>query len=372
MCECVTQPRRVEELAAAWNHLAERSPGAHVYQAHAWVSAWIRHMPEGKPLVYVAFRGSRLTAALPLCRHGMGVGPFSLRTLRIVSDNADFCDVLRDPDYPQDLDALWSHALARRDWDLVDLRCVPPASHLARLARAVAPPLRVYRHPHVVAPYLELGENWLGTVSKSHRATLMRLRRRLQEQGRLELTTASTPAELDALLEELAVLHAARWAEKGETSAYRVPRFRIFLREVCHRELERGHLHAYRLSLNGDTVSLGICFLYGRRLLPYVFSFSAAYAKYCPVHQLILSVAEETQRRGLADVLDFGAGDEPYKFRWTQKTVGLERTLIARPGLVGPAALWWSRTVKPVVWHNPKLYRVMHEVKTRWRLWRDR
>ncbi|NLC57460.1 MAG: GNAT family N-acetyltransferase [Armatimonadetes bacterium] len=365
---CITQASEIEELAAAWDALHARSSKAHLFQSHAWVSAWLRHRPEGRPRVYVARRGDRLTAALALCAHQSGRPPFGVRTLRVATDYSDFCDALADPEHPADLAALWTRVLEEGGWHLIDLHYLAPDSHLMTLVQRTHGPWRVHRAPQDVAPYLDLRGNWRDTVSKGHRSDWMRRRRRLEEQGPVTLTRIQTLAAVDALLEEFARLHIERWQGKGETSAYRFPESRAFLRDVCQGLLRRDQLYLYRLAAGDATVSIGLYALFGRRLLPYSYTFAPEFARFCPVHLLILAVVEEMERLGLADVLDFGRGDEEYKLRWTQAIRPLERAVIARRSPIAQGAYWWATAGKPRLWRHQRLHALVREARNRLRL----
>lgn len=336
---CLTDAAELEPWERAWDALVERSPGAHLFQSYPWVSSWLRHQPDGRPRLFIARRGERLTAAMPLCAHEAGWGPLRLRTLRVAVDNADFCDGLSDPEHPEDLDRLWQALLSRRDWHLLDLHYLRPDSHLARVAGGKVGRLLADRRMQDTSPYLDITTDWRESVSKGQRSDWLRRRRRLEEQGKLTLERAETTTAIDVLLEQFAELHAARWQTKGETSTYRFAEFRAFVRDVCHGSLRRGHLYLYRLALDGNTVSLGLYFLFRRHLLPYAYTFSAEYARFCPVHLLTMAVVEEMRARNLADLYDFGRGDEEYKLRWTQQSLTLDRILLARRSPLGGGGL---------------------------------
>ncbi|HHX42318.1 MAG TPA: GNAT family N-acetyltransferase [Armatimonadetes bacterium] len=370
ICECVTTAERLGELESAWDALHARSSGAHLFQSYPWVSSWLRHRPEGRPLVLTARRGDQLTAALALCAHDVGPVAFGIRTLRVATDYSDFCDALSDPDYPEDLPAAWANFLGHAPWNVIDLHYVRPGSALASLCDQVPHAWRIHRGQQDVAPYLDLSVDWRETVGKGHRSDWLRRRRRLEERGGLTLTRAQTPAEIDALLEEFVRLHIDRWRAKGETSAYALQETREFLRDVCHGLQRRGQLRLYRLAAGSDTVSIGIYTLFGARLMPYSYVFAPEYARFSPIHLLILSVVEEIQGLGLAEEHDFGRGDEEYKLSWTQKRRALERIVIARRSLRGRLAWWWAVEAKPALWRHPRLHVAVREMRTRLRRYR--
>ena len=121
-----------------------------------------------------------------------------------------------------------------------------------------------------------------------------------------------------------------------------------------------------RLAAGDATVSIGLyalsdgacCLLHLR----------PEFARFCPVHLLILAVVEEMERLGLADVLDFGRGDEEYKLRWTQAIRPLERAVIARRSPIAQGAYWWATAGKPRLWRHQRLHALVREARNRLRL----
>ncbi|MBI3945569.1 MAG: GNAT family N-acetyltransferase [Armatimonadetes bacterium] len=364
--EYVSAVERLDALAAAWNALATSDPGAHVFQGHAWLSTWLRHRPRAQPVILVARRGDRLTAALPLCAHDAGRRPVRLRTLRFLADSeSDSCAALSDPSYPEDLAALWQALLRRRDWHLVDLRYLPSGSPLTSLIEAAGHGLHLDSVQHDVAPYLDITTDWRETVPKSQRPKLLRRRRQLQETGATRFDVAASDEEVDLMLEQLAAMHIARWRGRHETSIFLLPERRAWLRQVCHELLKRGELYLCRLALDGQPVSLGIYYLSGRRLVNTIYSFDEAFRKYGPVHLLVIEVIEDARTRGLADAHDFGRGAEEYKMRWTQDQQPLLRVLAARRTLAGSAAFWWAARAKPFLWRHYALSTAIREARRR-------
>jgi len=370
--EVVTTAARLHQLGAAWEALARRDPDARIFQGYAWLSTWLRYHPHAQPAIFTTWRGERLTAALPLCVHVVGRPPLRLRLLRFASDNdCDYCDALADPHHPRDLADLWSALLQRRDWHLLDLRHVRAGSHLASLLATPPAHLRIERQHQEIAPYLDLRFDWQETVARGQRPELLRRRRRLGERGTVTFDVASCPSEVDQMLAQLAALHTTRWQSRQETSVFRFPAYREWLRELCHRLLARGELYLCRLALDNDPVSLGLYFLCGHRLLCYTSTFNDAYSKFGPVHLLLLAVIEDARGRGLACVHDFGRGGEDYKLRWTHDAEPLERLLIARRTLAGRAAFWWAARVKTLCWRHHRLGTALRELRRRLALCRE-
>lgn len=370
--ECIACADDLSRVAGAWDDLARRTPGASVFQTATWLATWLRHHPDAEPVISFVRRGERLTAALPLCKHGLGIGPVRVLVLRFAADNdSDYCDALSDPEYPGDLAALWSDVMARGGWHLLDLRYVPSASSLGGLV-ASCYPLRVACQTQDLSPYLDLSRDWRESVTRGQRAEVLRRRRRLGELGDVRFDVAANDAEIDVMLRQLAGLHRARWDARGETSMFHFPGYHVWLGDVCRDLMRRGELYLCRLAVDADPVSMGLYFLWQRRILCYTSVFSEAYSRYGPVHLLIMAVVEDARARGLARVHDFGRGSEEYKMRWTQQTQALNRFLVARGTLKGTASFMWGAHAKPFLWRHQRLGTALREARRRAALRRER
>lgn len=339
--EWVSTLGRLEALAAPWQALVERDPGASLFQSHPWLTAWLRHHPSSTPAVLIARQGERLTAAIPLCLHEARIGPFLLRTLRFAGDTAaDYCDALVDPECPEDIAALWAQLRRRDAWDLMELRALPESSRLLQLAAADARVLRRHLQHQERVPYLELTGAWRELVARGLRAEMQRQRRRLHARGNVTLEVARTPNEVDDLLAQLAALHAARRPSRQQASLFQFAGEREWLRALCHDLLARDQLFLCRLAVNGEAAAVGLYFLWRRRLLCYTATYSDAFARFGPVHLLRMALLEHARGLDLADIHDFGRGAEACLPRWTRQARQLDRLLLARPTAAGRAAFF--------------------------------
>lgn len=364
--EIIEDVSRFQAVDAAWDALAARDPRAHVFQGHPWLWTWLQHYPGAQPFTAVAWRGDNLTAALPLCAYDLGRGRARVRTLRFAADNnSDYCRALSDPHHPEDLAFLWEQLTRRRDWHLIDLRYVPADSSLATLRSAPGRGLRVSRRHQDVAPFIDITTDWRASVPKGHRTEVLRRWRRVQEQGSVTFDVARTPEDADEMLGQLAEMHIARWQGRQETSLFRFADYRGWIHDVCHELLRREQLHFCRLSLDGKPISMALGFLSGRRLLRYTSTFDEAYARFGPVHLLLMAVVDDLRERDLADVHDFGRGGEAYKARWTQQAQSVEHILVARGSAAGLAAYWWAGHLKPFLWKHQRLGTFLRELRRR-------
>lgn len=367
--EVIENPGRLEAVSTAWDLLAAKDPRAHVFQGCPWLITWLRHYPRARPFLFVFWREQEMTAALPLCAYDLGRGRCRMRTLRFIADNSsDYCDALSDPAHPDDLAVLWEHLTRRKDWHLMDLRYVLEGSRLATLSPASEQRLWSLRQRLDAAPYIDLTTDWRERVPRNHRTEVLRRWRRVQEQGEVTFEIARTPEDADLMLDQLARMHIARWQGRQETSVFHFADYRSWVHEVCHELLKRDQLYLCRLSLDGRPMSMALAFLRDRRLLRYTSTFDEAYARFGPVHLLLMAVVEDLRANNTADVHEFGRGGEAYKARWTHQAHAIERILVARASPVGMVALWWAGRLKPFLWNHERLGTLLREGRRRARL----
>jgi len=364
--ERVLSVEHLESLADAWNALAQRDPQARIFQSHTWLCTWLRYHHCDRMEILVARRGDRLTAVLPLCAHTRGFGPLSLRVLRFAADNdSDYCDALSDPEYPQDLGALWTALRECDDWHVLDLRYVPEQGNVTRLLPARDTGILLVRQRNDIAPYMDLTEDWRKSLSKQRRDNILRRTRRLREKGVLSFEVAAHPESVDEMLAQMAKIHVARWQARGQTSMFCFEEYRAWLQAFCQRLLRARQLYLCRLALNGDPVSIGLYFLDGRRILGYISTFAASYADYSPGHILEAMVIDDVRARSLAEIDDFGRGGEEYKLQWAREVTVLDRFLVARKTLAGVPAFWWATQIQPFLWRNHHLGTLAREARRR-------
>ncbi|NLC57459.1 MAG: GNAT family N-acetyltransferase [Armatimonadetes bacterium] len=364
---CVKTAEEVEALCEAWDALAARDATATTYQGSAWLATWFRHHPNVRPRVFVAFRGDRLTAAIPLCAYRARFQLASTRILRLAADNdSDYGNALVDPEHPGDLAELVGAGLLRsRTWDLLDLRHIPASASLAQAVRAASGPSRIHHVAQDVAPYLDIRSEWQASVSRNQRSQVLRHRRQLEAEGPVAFDVARSADEVVGMLDQFARIHIARWRQRGETSVFCIPTQRAWLHAACQALHQRGELYLCRLALAGNPVSMGLYVLSGRRLTNYMIAFQEEYRRFGPAHLLIAAAIEDVRRRNLADIHDFGRGGEEYKLRWTRATQPLERILVARRSLAGSAALCWAARVQPFIWRHYRAATLLREFRRR-------
>lgn len=119
-------------------------------------------------------------------------------------------------------------------------------------------------------------------VSAKARKEYRRLRRRLGEQGRLEHTRATAPADLAACLEEFLALEAAGWKGRGGTAAAQSPAIAAMFRDIAAALGPGGQCEIDALRLDGRPLAMTITLIQGGTRWLWKIAYDEDYAPYSP------------------------------------------------------------------------------------------
>ncbi len=240
----------------SWDDLVREMPRPSPFLLHGWLSEWWRHYGEsGRLAVYVVRQDGRLLGALPL----IVVAKSGVRVVRFMGGRQSaLADLLLASDADNRVAGSLTAQLAASDHHLVDLYGIPAGS---RIVAALGSD-RLEMIARIEAPVLDLLPSWAAVyearTSAKTRSLHRRRRRQLAALGRLEVTVARTPAQLEAALEEAFRLHALRWAGRPDGSGFVTPTGMRFHRAVIHRlaELDVPRIVTSEARRSGDRVSL--------------------------------------------------------------------------------------------------------------------
>lgn len=157
-----------------------------------------------------------------------------------------------------------------------------------------------------------------GQVSAKTLRDLRTARRRAAEAG--AAWEEARPDTLDALLDALFRLHAARWQARGEAGVLDAAEVQAAHREAAPTLLRTGLLRLLALRLGAEIVAVlyGLADLPGRpsrRLHLYIAGFDPAHERLSPGMLLVAEAIERAIAEGIS-VVDFLRGEERYKSYW--------------------------------------------------------
>ncbi len=258
----------LSELRTAWGDL-HRCCAAPPFLRWEWMSLWWDiYRARGDRLHLLAVRdGGELVALAPLYLQAL-VPSGAERCLRFLGTGeaereavcSEYLDLLIRPGHEADCLAAIGDYLSENNhrWQGMRFDRVLRGAHLeALIARlrgryAVLPEACGWRH-RVTLPNSR--EAWLDSLRPSMRQRLRRRERALAAAGGFTAQAPQSADQAAAMLDELARLHARRWASRGCPGAFAAPRFNAFHRMLCRSLYAEGALQLRLYHLGERTVA---------------------------------------------------------------------------------------------------------------------
>lgn len=261
----LTELRRHRDAIDALN-LASRRPCP--FSTVEYLETFLAHdefgAREDELYALLAFDGAQLVGYLPLRRHRAFAGkvvPYH-RVGVMVSHDTDRPHVVSRPeDESRCAKAFYEHLLRERGWSLLELNFQDEASALF-----TPPPVNPLRHwvrRYENMPISRVPVTWrtfdeyLASMTKSHRRVLTRSLRRTLQAGHAEAVSCSDPAGLRALLELYLDVERRSWKEAAHAGIRRDPR-RVAFFEALAQPGRPMALTVHLLLLDGLPVSGGV------------------------------------------------------------------------------------------------------------------
>ena len=152
--------------------------------------------------------------------------------------------------------------------------------------------------------------NVIGTrTRRSIRSTL----RRLEAEERIAFRTVTAPEEMLAVCNEHIGLHKLRWAKKGG-SIFSKERNVHLVREMVRIAAEGRQGAFYAADIDGQPAARLLCFFDGEWCRAHQLSVNDEFLDSFPGHLTFYEAMKDIQSKGMKWI-DFGPGDDVYKFR---------------------------------------------------------
>jgi CelD/BcsL family acetyltransferase involved in cellulose biosynthesis len=306
--ETVSSELDFARLAGSWDELVHAMPRPSPFLLHTWLLEWWRHYGgEAELAVHVAFRGSRLVAALPLCsrrRLGLRVSEFVGGTWSTLAD------LLVAPGEEVTAVSALVERVASSRHDFANLFGLPGSSRLA----AALPPDALRLVERLEAPVLDLGAGWdtvyHAKMSSKARSERRRRRRRLEALGTVEATVARTRDELAPALEDAFRLHILRWQGRRDASGFVTPTGVRFHRAALLRLADRDVSRILTLRIDGRAIAFALYLQLSGRAYGVTMAFDPAYARFGPGFEAKLLSLEAAAGEGITRAELLGAAGE--------------------------------------------------------------
>jgi CelD/BcsL family acetyltransferase involved in cellulose biosynthesis len=327
---------------AQWEDLVDRSAEPCPWLRPGWVEAWWRAFGSGRLRFFTLHRGDRLAALAPLAqRRGAFVAPTNYHTPAFELVGEDDAAV-------RELAGEVFAARPRR----VQARFLQPDAVTTTAVRdeAVAREYRVVERRLERSPFVstELGwDHYLASLTGKLRRELRRRRRRLEEQGHVELVVEDGQRSLDELLAEGFRVEGSAWKDARGTAIASHHARRTFYSDVARWAAERDSLRLAFMRLDGRTLAFDFAIEeHGRHYLLKA-GFDPAYRALSPGMLLRFEMLGRAFSLGMRSY-EFLGTDEAWKLDWTSSVRERVELMVFAPTASGIVDWAANRYVRPL------------------------
>lgn len=294
----------LNDLAPDWWELWQRCPGATPFTSPAWLLSWWGAFKPGRLATITVRRGARLLGLAPLWRED---GPLGHRLLPLGIGITDLFDVALDPTGAAAEELAAAILELAPDWDVLSLEEMPSgASGLSLPFRQATADDSVQQS---ACPVLDF-------ASGPPPAKLRKLRMNRNRVARRGGHVASVrPDAVRAFLDDLARLHGARWARRGEAGVLVDDAVHRFHAAALPLLAKAGMARLFTLAIEGRVVGTYYGLQHGGSAYAYLGGFDPDFAFESPGTVLVGHAIEAAREEGARE-FHFLRGREPYKYEW--------------------------------------------------------
>ena len=134
--------------------------------------------------------------------------------------------------------------------------------------------------------------------------------------------------DLENWVEEFCVSHIQRWEKTSTPSSYRNMDRQVFLLKCLQAWSADKVLVRFAIKVNQQRIGFHICLIEEKSLIGHSMTYHPDYQKLSPARVLLLTMAEWMAERKLR-ILDFGNGNEKYKYNYVNQELVLKRVFIS-------------------------------------------
>ena len=319
----------LEALHYEWDELLDHSAQDSFFLRWAWVRLWWdTYAPPGSRLYLLTARddAGKLLGLAPLYwqpRRFFGIP--HLRDLNflgtgIAIKSSEHLDIFARRGFERAAATAFAEFLRQRsDWDRLWLWGISGQSKmLSSLQEAFGEQLQTRccdRRYYVAtdSDWESVKQGWSGPIAHS----LERYLKKLRQDYTVEFDRVETAAELETAFADFIRLHQARWTAKGESGAFRYPKFEAFLRTASQQALHQDRLRFWQLRLNGETTAVLLAFLNQGVVYGLQSGFDIKLQKYSLGSILIAYCLQDAVNDPQIRQFDLMGGNSTYKSSWT-------------------------------------------------------
>jgi CelD/BcsL family acetyltransferase involved in cellulose biosynthesis len=251
--------------------------------------------------------------------------------------------------------ALRLYLTDNRDWDVIFQNGVIKGSITdAVFSRLKKDEFIIHQQETVKAPRMKMNSGWecfYHSLDKKIKKDTERQIRRLADLGELKLVEI-TGKEIQPSLDLFFRLHQQRWHEKDGGSIFDDELSRKFYQEIAQENDKQGRLAFHKLMLDKEVLAIHFGFKYKKHFYYYIPAFNTQYSKFSVGRILILELIKRCFQEKF-DTFDFMAGEERYKYLFTNAEETLSSIYVINRKLKGYLYKFLKFRLKPYLTRNP-------------------
>jgi CelD/BcsL family acetyltransferase involved in cellulose biosynthesis len=190
----------------------------------------------------------------------------------------------------------------------------------------------VHRRPTESCWRIALPETWndyLDSLSKSHRKQLRRRQKECFDSGRAQVRWVENEEQLADAWKLLVRLHQLRQQSRGNAGCFASPDYTRFHEQTARELLAAGHLWMAVLEIDSTPVAVDYQFVGGTSVYSYQGGISPAALPTSPGQLLLMATLQRAIGAGYRS-FDFLRGDEPYKAHWRAAAQPMDQIRIVK------------------------------------------
>lgn len=310
--EVVSEFERLQALSGQWSRLLDGGSNITPFQSPHWLLTWWPHLGSGEIRTPVFWNGDVMVGLIP-CFHHVWEG--ALQSTLMGSGITDYLEPCIARRFEQEiLLHLGTHLDADRSLQVVNWQDLEFETPLTKLSGVST--LSFETFPDTACSEIPLPKDpeifWRARSSDLRR-NVRRYGSKAEAHGDLgfRVDEEVSPTVLDALF----TLHAARWAQRGESGMVVANRSEAFLRDVAQVFSALGCLRLFSLQWGSRIVAVIFGLSYRSKIYGYLSAFDPEHESF-GLGRILLSKAIEYAIESGHTAWNFLRGEEPYKRSW--------------------------------------------------------
>jgi len=317
--DCLTTNEQMKSLAGEWDSLTREVP----FRSFAWLHSWWESYQEGSLFLLTARdEQGRLSGLAPWYRTQGAARGSVLQLLGSGEVCSDYLSVLSTPETAEAATGAMSAWLKNhpQEWDTLDLSGVSTSDcATAKLIGNLADEGHaIHRKEGPQCWRIELSGDWndyLATMSKSHRKQIRRAQRKWIESGEATIHQATDEAGFQKGMEILVDLHQKRRESLGEPGCFASTQFTTFLHRAAERMFADKTVELHWVEIQGRPAAIDIHLAGGGVSYAYQSGLDPELIDQEPGRLIMTATLQNAIRIGRR-AYDLLRGNEPYKAHW--------------------------------------------------------